>query len=133
MYKMRYLSDRIKLHIFQAVAVSVLLYRYTTWTLTKSMKKNPDGNYTRILHAVLNKSKKKHSTKQQLCSHIAPISLTIQVKTEHAEKEGKNHKRRHGLHMNVPVLADPAKIYIHQHFADVGWTIETDGDRLRTL
>ena len=39
-----------------------------------------DGNYTRILHAVLNKSRKQHSIKQQLCGHLSPISQTIQVR-----------------------------------------------------
>ena len=34
----------------------------TTWTLTKCLEKN--GNYTRILHAVLKKSWKQELTKQ---------------------------------------------------------------------
>ena len=41
------LSD--KYNIFQAVAVSMLLYGYNTWTLTKHLKKKLDENYTRIL------------------------------------------------------------------------------------
>ena len=42
---------------FQAAVVSVQLYRCTTWTLTKCMEKKLDGNYTRILRAILNKSR----------------------------------------------------------------------------
>ena len=38
------LSDKIKRDLFGAVAMSVLLYRCTTWTLTKCLKKKLDGN-----------------------------------------------------------------------------------------
>ena len=33
--------------------MSVLLYGSTTWTLTKSLEKKLDGNYVKMLHAVL--------------------------------------------------------------------------------
>ena len=49
------LSDKINWDFFQALAVSVLLYECTPWTLTKSIEKKLDGNFTRILYAVLNK------------------------------------------------------------------------------
>ena len=49
------LSDK-KQDFFQAMAMSVLLYGCTTWALTKRMEKKLDGNHTRMLHAVLNKS-----------------------------------------------------------------------------
>ena len=42
------------------------------------MKKKLDGNYIRMPHAVLNKSRKQHPTKQQLYGHLFPISKTIQ-------------------------------------------------------
>ena len=45
------LSDEIKREFFQAVAVLELLYGYTTWTLTKRLKKKFDGNYKRIQEA----------------------------------------------------------------------------------
>ena len=48
------LSDKLKRSFFQAAVISILLYGCTTWTLTKRMEKNLDGNYTRILRAVLN-------------------------------------------------------------------------------
>ena len=38
-----------------------------------------DGNYTRTLRAVLNKSRRQHSTKQQLYCHLPPITITIQI------------------------------------------------------
>ena len=39
---------------FQAVVVSILLYGCTTWTLIKQLEKKLDGNYTRMLRAILN-------------------------------------------------------------------------------
>ena len=38
---------------FQAVVVSIQLYGCTTWTLTKRLEKKLDGNYTRMLRAIL--------------------------------------------------------------------------------
>ena len=46
----------MKRSFFQAAVVSMLLYWCTTWTLTKRQKKKLDGNYTRMLRAILNKS-----------------------------------------------------------------------------
>ena len=71
---------------FQAMAVSILLYGCSTLTLTKRVEKKPDRNNTRMLCAVLNKSYKQHSTKQQLCSHVPPITKNIQIiQTRHVE------------------------------------------------
>ena len=45
----------MKRSFFQAAVVSILLYRCNTWTLTKRLKKKQlDGNYTRMLRAILN-------------------------------------------------------------------------------
>ena len=50
------------------------------------MEKKFDGNYTRMPRAILNKSWKQHSTKQQLYGHLPPITKTIKVRrTRHAE------------------------------------------------
>ena len=74
----------MKCSFFQAVVVLILPYRCTTWTLTKCMEKKLDGNYTRMLRAVLNKSWKQHPTKQQLYNHLPPIMKTVQVRqTKH--------------------------------------------------
>ena len=48
---------------FQAAVLSVLLYECTTWTLTKRREKRIDGNYTRMLQAILNKSWRQHPIK----------------------------------------------------------------------
>ena len=70
------LTDKMKRSFFQAAIVSTLLYGYTTLMLTKRMKKKLDGNYTRMLRAILNKSWRQHPTKQQL----PPITKTIKIR-----------------------------------------------------
>ena len=53
--------------------------------LTKRLEKKLDGNYTRILRAILNKSWRQHPTRHQLYGHLPPITKTIQVRrTRHA-------------------------------------------------
>ena len=74
------LIDKIKRSFFQAAVVSILLCRCTTWTLTKRLEKKLDGNYTRMLRAILNKSWQQHPTRHQLYGHLPPITKTIQVR-----------------------------------------------------
>ena len=75
----------MKCSFFQAAVVSILLYGCTTWTLTKWLEKKLDGNYTRMLRAILNKSWRQHPTKDQLYGHRPPITKTIQARrTRHA-------------------------------------------------
>ena len=57
------LTDKIKRSFSQAAVVSILQYGCTTRTLTKHMEKKLDGDNTRMLRAVLNKSWRKHPTK----------------------------------------------------------------------
>ena len=65
----------MKCSFFQVpVVLSILLYGYITWTLTKRLEKKLDGKYTRILRAILNKSRRQHHTKQQLYNHLPPIT-----------------------------------------------------------
>ena len=79
------LTDKMKRSFFQAAVTSILLYGCTTWTLTKRLEKKLDGNYTRMLRAILNKSWRQHPTRHQLCGHLPPITKTIQVRrTTHA-------------------------------------------------
>ena len=75
----------MKHSFFQAAVTSILLYGCTTWTLTKWLEKKLDGNYTRMLRAILNKSWRQHPTRHQLYGHLPPITKTIQVRrTRHA-------------------------------------------------
>ena len=50
------LTDKIKRTFFQSAILSILIYGCTTWTLTKRLEKKLDGNYTRMLRAILNRS-----------------------------------------------------------------------------
>ena len=73
------LTDKMKRSLYQAAVVSILLYGCITWTLTKRLEKKLDGNYTRMLREILNKSW------QQLDGHLPPITKTIKVRrTRHA-------------------------------------------------
>ena len=50
------------------------------------MEKKLDGNYTRILREILNKSRRQHPTNQQLYGHLPPITKTIKFRrVRHAE------------------------------------------------
>ena len=82
------------------------LYECTIWMLTKCIKKNLDGNYRKILCAVLNKYWNQHSTKLQLYGHLPPISQTILVKqTRHTEH---CRRRQNEIKSNV-FLRTPAR------------------------
>ena len=75
----------MKRSFFQAAVESIQLYGCTTWTLTKRLEKKLDGNYTRMLRAILNKSWRQHPIRHQLYGHLPPITKTVQVRlTRHA-------------------------------------------------
>ena len=79
-----YMKEK-KRSFFQAAVTSILLYGCTTWTLTKRLEKKLDGNYTRMLRAILDKSWQQHPTRHQLYGHLPPITKTMQVRrTRHA-------------------------------------------------
>ena len=111
--------------------MSILLYACTTWTLTKRMEKRLDGNYTRMLRAILNKSWKQHPTKQQLYSHRPPITKTIKVRR--SRHEGHCWRSRDELISDVLLWTPsygrakagrPARNYIQQLCADTGCSPE---------
>ena len=102
---------------FQAAVISILLYGCTTWTLTKQLEKKLDGNYTRILRAILNKSWRQHPTRHQLYGHLPPISKTVQVRrTRHA---GHCRRSRDELISDVllwiPHMAEQKQDDRHEH------------------
>ena len=79
------LTDKTKRSFFEAAVTPIVLYGCTTWTLRKRLEKKLDGNYTRMLRAILNKSWQQHPTRHQLYGHLPPITKTIQVRrTRHA-------------------------------------------------
>ena len=117
----------MKRSFFQAMVVSILLYGCTTWTLTKRLEKKLDGNYTRMLRAILNKSWRKHPTRHQLYGHLPPLTKTIQVRrTRHA---GHCWRSRDELISDVLLWTPtydqakagrPARTYIQQLCEDTG-------------
>ena len=80
------LTDKMKRSFFQAAVVSILLYGCTTWTLTKRLEKKLDGNYTRMLRAILNKSWQQHPKRHQLiCPPASPSrKLSMLDEQKHA-------------------------------------------------
>ena len=117
----------MKRSFFQAAVTSILLYGCTTWTLTKRLEKKLDGNYTRMLRAILNKSWRQHPTRHQLYGHLPPITKTIQVRrTRHA---GHCWRSRDELIRDVLLWTPthgrakagrPARTYIQQLCEDTG-------------
>ena len=121
------LTDIMKRSFFQAAVASILLYGCTTWTLTKLLEKTLDGNYTRMLRAILNKSRRQHPTRHQPYGHLPPITKTIQVRrTRHA---GHCWRSRGELISDVLLWTPthgrakagrPARTYIQQLCEDTG-------------
>ena len=58
------LFSLVKKFLGNRVGTAIYVYIYTTWTLTKGMEKKLDGNYTRMLRVILNKSWRQHPTKR---------------------------------------------------------------------
>ena len=121
----------MKRSFFQAAVVSILLYGCTTWTLTKRLEKKLDGNYTRMLQAILNKSWRQHPTRHQLYGHLPPHTKTIQVRrTRHA---GHCWRSRDELISDVLLWTPtygrakagrPARTCIQQLYEDTGCSPE---------
>ena len=138
-------TEKMKRSFFQAVVVSILLYGCTTWTLTKRLEKKLDGNYPRMLRAILNKSWRQHPKRHQLYDHLPPITITIQVRrTRHT---GHCRRSRDELISDVLIWTPtygqakagwPARTYIQKlcEIRDVAqktcrrrWTIGRNGER----
>ena len=111
--------------------MSILLYGCTTWTLTKRLEKRLDSNDTRMLRAILNKSWRQYSTKQQLYGHQPPITKTIKIRrTRHV---GHWWRSRDELISDVLLwtrahgrakAGRPARTYIQQLCEDTGCSPE---------
>ena len=125
------LTNKMKRSFFQAAVISILLYGCTTWTLTKRLVKKLDGNYTRMLRAVLNKSWRQHPTRHQLYGHLPPITKNIEARrTRYA---GQCWRNRDELISNVLLWTPtygrakagrPARTYIQQLCKDTGCSRE---------
>ena len=121
------LTDKMERSFFQAAVVSILLYGCTTWTLTKRLEKKLDGNYTRMLKAILNKCWRQHPTRHQLYGHLPPITKTTQVRR--ARHAGHCWRSKDELVSDVLLwtptygrakAGGPARTYIQQLCEDTG-------------
>ena len=107
-----------------------LAYYYSI-TVRNFIWKKLDGNYTRMLTAILNKSWRQHPTRHQLYGHLPPITKTIQVRrTRHA---GHCWRSKDELISDVllwtPAYGQtkagrPARTYIQQLCEDTGCSPE---------
>ena len=111
--------------------MSILLYGCTTCTLTKRMEKKLDGNYTRMLRAILNKSWRSHPTKQQLYGHPPPITKTVKIRQ--TRRAGHCWRSRDEFISDVLLWTPshsrakarlPARTYLQQLCADTGCSPE---------
>ena len=102
----------------------------TFWTLTKRMEKKVDGNYTRMLRAILNKSRDNSPQNSRYTMN--------QARGTQLEKKGQTHKRH--------TLVDPfvqksigkttrSNLYKSSQLntSREQWTIETGGERVREI
>ena len=121
----------MKRSFFQAAVVSILLYGCTTWTLTKRLERKLDGNYTRILRPILNKSWRQHLLRHQLYAHLTPITKTIQVRR--TRQAGHWWRSKDELISDVLLwtlaygqakAGRPARTYIQQLCEDTGCSPE---------
>ena len=101
------------------------------WFLRTNNNNPFEGNYTRMLWAILNKSWRQHPTKQQLYGHLPPIRKTIKVRwTRHA---GHCWRSREKLISDVLLwtpshgwakAGQSAQTYIQQLYEDMGCSPE---------
>ena len=123
-----------KYELFSATCVVKFSLLWSSFIAYRSnLKPNPvlekklDGNYTRMLRAILNKSWQQHPTRHQLYGHLPPITKTIQVRrTRHA---GHCWRSRDELIRDVLLwipthgrakAGRPARTYIQQLCEDTG-------------
>ena len=125
------MTDKMKRSFFQEAVVSILLYGCTTRTLTKRLEKKLDGNYTRMLRVILNKSWRQYPTRHQLYCHLPPITKTI--KARRIRHAGHCWRSKHELISDVLLWTPtygrakagrPARSYIQRLCEDTGCSPE---------
>ena len=95
------------------------------------MEKKLDSNYTRILRAVLNKSRRQHPKKQQLYGNLPLITKTINVRRSRHAGYCCRSKEEHvsnillWTHSYGRAKAGwPARLYIQQLCVDTRYSLE---------
>ena len=123
-------SDKIKQKFFQAVTMPILLHGCTTWTLGKHLEKKVKWElqkdamscFEQILESTLHKTASTWALIFNLKNHQSKMNNI------HRTLLGKNKlisdifssTRRHG----PTSVSRPAKIYIHQFYADTECSLE---------
>ena len=82
------------MHFFQAAIVLVLQNG-----ANKSYGEKLDSNYTKMLRAILNKSRRQHPRKQQLYGHLQSITKTIHELDESDMQDTVSEVRMNSLVM----------------------------------
>ena len=135
------ISDKIKRYFFQSVSILVILYGCTTGPLTNSMEKI-DGNYTRTLRAVLNKSLMQHpkTAIRPLTSYLAKHrDKMIKTCWTMLVKSGRNHWQRSFMnsytrtHLYWPTskasfISSVLTLNAFERTCKKQWTIKMDGE-----
>ena len=109
----------------------ILLHCHYSEVHTKRLKKQLDGNYTRMLWAILNKSRRQHPTKHRLYDHLPPIMKTIQARrTRHGGHYWRSKDKLISdillwtLAYGQAKAGQPARTYIQQLCEDTGCSPE---------
>ena len=99
----------------------------------KTYREKLNGNYSRMLRAIMNNFWKQDPAKQQLYGYWLSISKTIQVRqTRHAvynwrlEKQGWTHKRPSSTDPSYgrPILTWPTRTHLQQLCTDTGCSLK---------
>ena len=72
------LPRKLNVRLFVATVESVLLYGSEAWTITKTLQKQLDGCYTRILRMAVNVSWRNHLSNEQLYQELPKVSCKVQ-------------------------------------------------------
>ena len=113
--------------LFLQSVISLLPHFFLRSLIVKKL----DGNYTRILRAILKKSWRQHPTRHQLYRHLSPITKTIRVRrTRHAVHCWRNKDElisdvlRWTPAYGLAKAGRPARTYIQQLCEDTGCSPE---------
>ena len=94
----------------------------------KVLREKPDGNWTRMLQAIINVSWNQQPTKQLLYSNLPPISKTIQIRRTRHGGHCWRSKNEHLSDVLPWTLlhghARPTGTYLQQLCTDTGCSLE---------
>ena len=125
------LPRNIKIDFFRASVESILLYGCSTWSLTKKLALQLDGNYTRMLRAVINVTWRDKIRNNDLYGSVAKISDTIRERRlRFAGHSWRSHDEIiHDVLLWTPThgrrsRGRPARTYLDQLMDDTSQTKE---------